>query len=211
MPQSYDVFMLNRRVLFRASDGPRVDDSHDPDASFLHLFDPPHRVLRDLPSLLRKSPDLKEVTIHSSNLEETWMTFCASYREIAAAGGVVTDEEGRVLWIQRNDKWDLPKGKLEAGESLEEAAIREVEEETGISALTVTGEAYTTFHTYESEGVVYLKSTFWFPMKHDGNRTQGVPQTIEGISDVCWLEQPFPESTLSNTFGSIKTVLDALL
>ena len=113
------------------------------------------------PSLLRKSPDLK-VTIHSSNLEETWMTFCAPYRGYGA-GGVVTDEEGRVLWIQRNDKWDLPKGKLEAGESLEEAAIREVEEETGISALTITGEAYTTFHTYESEGVVYLKSMVGSP------------------------------------------------
>ncbi len=211
MPQSYDVFMLNRRVLFRASDARDSGETLDPNASFLHLFDPPHRVLRDLPSLLRKSPDLKEVTIHASDLEETWMTFCSSYREIAAAGGVVTDEEGRVLWIQRNDKWDLPKGKLEAGESLEEAAVREVEEETGISDLTITGEAYTTFHTFESEGVVYLKSTFWYPMKHKGSGTKGVPQAIEGISEVCWLGQPFTESTLRNTFGSIKTVLEALL
>ena len=72
------------------------------------------------------------------------MTFCSGYHELAA-GGVVKDAEGHVLWIQRNGKWDLPKGKLERGESLEEAVIREVFEETGIRDLTITGKRSTLF------------------------------------------------------------------
>ena len=108
---------------------------------------------------------------------------------------MVKDLEGRVLWIQRNGKWDLPKGKLEQGERLEEAAVREVEEETGISDVRISGEAFSTFHTYEAEGVVHLKTTFWYPMTHEGRSTQGVPQAIEGITEVPWLLPPFPAQT----------------
>ena len=211
MPQSYDVFMLNRRVQFRPLNALDSAPSHGHDHSFLRLVDPTNRMLRDLPLILKRSPDLTEVVIFASNLDSTWMAFCSSYREIAAAGGVVKDASGQILWIQRNGKWDLPKGKLESGESLEEAAVREVEEETGITDLTITGDAFTTFHTYEAEGVVYLKTTFWYPMTHDGTGTTGIPQAIEGISEVKWLRPPFPEETLARTFGSIETVLEALL
>ena len=177
----------------------------------LDMVNPTERMLRDLPTLLKRSPQLKEVRIHCAELQEVWMMFCAGYKELAAAGGVVKDLEGRVLWIQRNGKWDLPKGKLEEGERLEEAAVREVEEETGISDVHITGEAFSTFHTYEAEGIVHLKTTFWYPMTHEGRSTQGVPQAIEGITEVTWLLPPFPSQTLNNTFGSIQQVLDALL
>jgi 8-oxo-dGTP pyrophosphatase MutT (NUDIX family) len=94
---------------------------------------------------------------------------------------------------------------------LDEAAVREVEEETGITDLTIVGEAFCTFHTYEAGGVVHLKTTFWYPMTHDGDATPGQPQAIEGITDVTWLTPPFPKSTLDNTFSSIQQVLDNLL
>ena len=177
----------------------------------IHMIDPPKEMLRDLPNALKQHPDLTEVLIESSDLEATWMTFCSGYHELAAAGGVVKDAEGNILWIQRNGKWDLPKGKLEHGESLEEAAIREVSEETGIGNVTITGEAFNTFHTYEAGGVIHLKSTFWYPMRHDGIQTRGCPQAIEGITDVTWLKPPFSEEVLTKTFGSIKVVLDELI
>ena len=203
--------MLNRRVKFR----PTPENFSGPTAlsetSTLTLVDPTERMLRDLPTLLKRSPDLENVTVHGQDLDQVWMTFCAGYHELAAAGGVVTDDDGHVLWIQRNGKWDLPKGKLEPGERLEEAAVREVEEETGITDLTLTGDAFTTFHTYEAGGVVHLKTTFWYPMRHNGRQTAGTPQSIEGITDVTWLKPPFSSEVTDHTFGSIRMVLDALL
>lgn len=203
--------MLNRRVKFRPFLAENASEiGMDGDQS-IHMIDPTKEMLRDLPNTLKQHPDLTDVLIESSNLEATWMTFCSGYHELAAAGGVVKDSEGHILWIQRNGKWDLPKGKLEPGESLEEAAVREVFEETGIQDLTITGEAFNTFHTYESGGVIHLKSTFWYPMVHDGIQTQGRPQAIEGITDVTWLKPPFSEEVLHKTFGSIKVVLDKLI
>jgi len=211
MPQSYDVFMLNRRVKFRPVLAGNAGEIGMDAGQSIHMIDPPKALLRDLPNALKQHPDVTEVLIESSDLEATWMTFCSGYHELAAAGGVVKDAEGHVLWIQRNGKWDLPKGKLEHGEKLEEAAVREVFEETGIGNVTITGEAFNTFHTYEAGGVIHLKSTFWYPMIHDGIQTQGRPQAIEGITDVTWLKPPFSEEVLTKTFGSIKVVLDALI
>lgn len=210
MTQSYDVFMLNRRVKFRPFQEDSSLEGPAASSSFLRLVNPTAGMLRELPTLLKRSPELERVEIYATDLDETWMTFCSGYHELAAAGGVVQDEGGHVLWIQRNGKWDLPKGKLESGESLEEAAVREVEEETGITDLNITGEAFTTFHTYEAGGVVHLKTTFWYPMSHQGNLTPGTPQAVEGITDVTWLKPPFDEGVLSRTFGSIQIVLDEL-
>ena len=203
--------MLNRRVKFRVFSEEILRTESAISDHALRLIDPPAKVLKELPQLLKRSPNLKDVRIYATNLDELWMTFCSNYHELAAAGGVVQDLDGRVLWIQRNGKWDLPKGKLEVGERLEEAAVREVEEETGISQLTITGEALTTFHTYEAEGMVHLKTTFWYPMRHAGSQTPGIPQSVEGISAVTWLRPPFSNEVLSNTFGSIQIVLDAFL
>jgi 8-oxo-dGTP pyrophosphatase MutT (NUDIX family) len=211
MPQSYDVFMLNRRVKFRPFLEDFLEEGADVPAGTMQLLDPTERMLRELPTMLKRSPDLTDITVYARNLDQVWMNFCSGYRELAAAGGVVQDNDGHVLWIQRNGKWDLPKGKLESGESLEEAAIREVEEETGITDLEITGEAYATFHTYEQDGVVLLKTTFWYPMRHRGNQTPGVPQSVEGISDVTWLTAPFSDEVLNKTFGSIRIVLRELL
>ena len=203
--------MLNRRVKFRPFLAGNAGEIGMDAGQSIHMIDPPKELLRDLPNALKQHPDVTEVLIESSDLEATWMTFCSGYHELAAAGGVVKDAEGHVLWIQRNGKWDLPKGKLEHGERLEEAAVREVSEETGIGNVTITGEAFNTFHTYEAGGVIHLKSTFWYPMVHDGIQTQGRPQAIEGITDVTWLKPPFSEEVLTKTFGSIKVVLDALI
>ena len=203
--------MLNRRVKFRPMSAQEKANPPSESNPGLHLVDPTAKMLRDLPTLLKQGPQLQDIALFCDDVESTWMTFCAGYKELAAAGGVVKDRGGRVLWIQRNGKWDLPKGKLEPGERLEEAAVREVEEETGITNLTIVGDAICTFHTYEAGGVVHLKTTFWYPMNHDGDATPGKPQAIEGITDVTWLEPPFPRSTLDNTFSSIQQVLDTLL
>lgn len=125
---------------------------------------------------------------------------------IRAAGGKVIHENKKVLFIYRNDKWDLPKGRIEKNESLEKAAMREIEEETGVSNLSITRPLQTTYHIFKRNGKHALKETFWFEMKTNfkGNL---VPETSEGITSVEWLDNSQIEKVLSNSYANIKGLL----
>ncbi|PCJ80188.1 MAG: NUDIX hydrolase [Bacteroidetes bacterium] len=204
MTQMYVVFMLNRRVCFTKSAtglAPQNGDS-------LSIYNPDKKTLKDLPLFLRAHPELETVNLYSNDLEELWMRFCMHYYEVVSAGGLVVNSNNKMLWINRNNHWDLPKGKVEPGESLEIAAMREVNEETGIGNLTITGDLATTYHTYEIDGVVHLKTTFWYSMVHKGGDTKGVPQAIEGITDVKWVKSPIPSEIWDSTYGSIRIVVN---
>ncbi|MFH2096019.1 MAG: NUDIX domain-containing protein, partial [Bacteroidota bacterium] len=102
------------------------------------------------------------------------------YEVIEAAGGLVKNEAGQVLMIFRRNKWDLPKGKIDEGENPEQAAIREVNEETGIQGHFITRKITVTYHTYYLNDKPVLKPTHWFEMKYNGTETP-VPERDEGI------------------------------
>ena len=197
--------MLNRRVNFVKSS---TENSHS-NGSMLSIFNPDNKTIKDLPNFLKSHSEVHEVTLISDNVEELWMRFCLNYFEVVSAGGLVVNSENNFLWIKRNNHWDLPKGKVERGESIENAAMREVSEETGIENLEITGDLSTTYHTYDIDGVVHLKTTFWFSMKHKGGDTKGTPQTIEGITEVKWLSMPIPEKVWDSTYGTIRIVVNA--
>lgn len=127
------------------------------------------------------------------------------YDYIEAAGGLVLNSNGAILWIKRLGKWDLPKGKVEVGEQVEVAAIREVEEETGIYNPSIEKELLSTFHTYIFKGKRVLKKTYWFLMKYDGD-IDLVPQLEEDITEACWLLDPV--NPMSNTYENIKDVVN---
>ena len=205
MSQMYVVFMLNRRVKFVKSS----TENSPSNGSMLSVFNPDNKTIKDLPNFLKSHNQVNEVTLISDNVEELWMRFCLNYFEVVSAGGLVVNSENNILWINRNNHWDLPKGKVERGESLENAAMREVSEETGIANLEITGDLSTTYHTYDIDGVVHLKTTFWFSMKHKGGDTKGTPQAIEGITEVKWLAMPIPEKVWDSTYGTIRIVVNA--
>ncbi|HIG32006.1 MAG TPA: NUDIX domain-containing protein [Flavobacteriales bacterium] len=136
-------------------------------------------------------------------ITENWGSFCAGYKLIEAAGGLVYNDTNQLLMIFRNGKWDLPKGKLEVGENIEQCAIREVGEECGISELLITQQLQKTYHTYEINGQKILKRTYWFEIKSSfkGNL---LPQTIEGITEAVWVDKENIAEKLKNSFENIR-------
>ena len=199
--------MLNRRVSFHQMETEAKPVEGGPKT----YWNPDKKELKDLTKFLKANPLVREVEIHSDNIEKTWMNYCMNYFEVVSAGGVVVNQRGNVLWILRNGHWDIPKGKVEIGEKLEEAALREVTEETGIKDIKIIDELITTYHTYEIDGVVHLKTTFWYAMEHAMGETVGTPQDIEGITEVKWMNMPVSEKVWASSFGSIRMVIDSAM
>lgn len=160
---------------------------------------------------LLQNTSCKSVNIYSSEVEKMWADFQKSFIIIEAAGGIVKNDEQDILFIKRLGKWDLPKGKIENGESTEDAALREVEEETGISNLKITAFLTKTFHIYiDRNKQNILKMTNWFSMQYNGHEVLK-PQFEEGISEVSWKNKgEIISSVYPATFRNIKMILENL-
>ncbi len=126
---------------------------------------------------------------------------------IMAAGGVVENEKGELLLIFRKKHWDLPKGKLDDGESIEECAVREVEEETGLKNVLLGELIDVTVHQYQENGDQITKKTAWYRMK--GSLIDKlIPQTEEQIEDLKWVQPDQLQSYMENTYSNIIHVLN---
>ncbi len=146
---------------------------------------------------------LSEAFIYHPNHEEILRKFTKKIPLVVAAGGVVTNKKGKVLFIYRNDKWDLPKGKVDKGETIKEAAIREVEEETGVKGLKIENFLKTTYHIFKRNGVYKLKEVHWFAMK-TSYTGELVGQKSEGIEKVKWKGPKKIQKALENSYTNIK-------
>jgi len=149
------------------------------------------------------------LNIYHNDVEELWTDFRNYFKNIEAAGGVVINPEDKILFIHRLGKWDLPKGKIEKGESRQVAAVREVEEECGIFNLELKDFINSTYHIYtERDGKKILKTTYWFEMFYSGNEMPK-PQIEEGINEVGWKnEEEIESQILPSTFQNIKLILN---
>jgi 8-oxo-dGTP pyrophosphatase MutT (NUDIX family) len=127
---------------------------------------------------------------------------------IKAAGGLVESAKGNYLFIFRNKKWDLPKGKVEKGEGMREAAWREVEEECGVKIFTHDEKLCKTYHVYTLGSKIVLKKTNWYRMTVKGE-PKLIPQKEEGITKASWLSKNDLEPVIANTYPSIMDVLEA--
>ena len=158
-------------------------------------------------SLLERK-DVRGVEIVTNNPLKEWEIFKSSFKYIIAAGGLVYNSNDEILVIFRNGKWDLPKGKLEKGEDIPTCAIREVEEECGVSDLEITKELPSTYHCYQSKkGNWILKRTYWYKMMC-GYSGELIAQTEEGIEIVEWFQKERYTEIKSNTYNSIKLVFN---
>ncbi|HSP40061.1 MAG TPA: NUDIX hydrolase [Gillisia sp.] len=122
---------------------------------------------------------------------------------VTAAGGMVYNDKKEILFIYRNKRWDLPKGKIEKGETIKESAIREVEEETGIKDLEITRYLQDTYHVFKRKNKFKLKVTHWFEM-HSNYDGELVPEVTEGIKKVKWKNLAKSQKALTKSYSNIK-------
>lgn len=127
---------------------------------------------------------------------------------IKAGGGVVINPEGQILMIFRRGKWDLPKGKLEEGESIEKCALREVQEECGIDNLVLGEFLCITRHEYQERGEELLKESHWFMMRGSGAPT---PQSEEDITVARWVSIDELPELMENSYPTIREVLSKIV
>lgn len=148
-----------------------------------------------------------EIGIYGLSDQEILTYFKQKLTMIVAGGGLVQNKEDKILFIYRNGKWDLPKGKTENDESIEETALREVEEECGISGLSILSPLPSTYHIYLSPASEFiLKKSIWFHMRVE-NGDNLVLQTEEGITDARWVKMPVDKSFLEQAYLSIKELI----
>ena len=137
------------------------------------------------------------------NLKKSWKLFKSHFKIQKAAGGKVFNNKNEILFIYRFDKWDLPKGKLEKGETKKQCAIREVEEECGINNLVIKNRLLTTYHIFVRNEKTILKITYWYTMLSNYSGIL-VPQLEEGISQVVFKNEAETKQALTNTYENIR-------
>jgi len=197
----YKVFVNDKPVILTDDVSRLEKDEH----GILLRFDTRETLKIGIEALENRENVDSLVVIHD-DMAHLWEVFKSNYTFIEAAGGLVKNAKGEILFIQRLGKWDLPKGKIDKGEDAKGAAIREVEEECGISGLSIAGELSPTYHTYTRDDKNVLKKTYWFEMSCKGDETLK-PQTEEGITEVRWFSENEMKMVLDNTYNSIRELV----
>jgi 8-oxo-dGTP pyrophosphatase MutT (NUDIX family) len=165
--------------------------------------------LSDLKPLLKKASIQEPVYLLSKNPKKAFKRFFKSFKKIDAAGGIVQRKE-KFLVIKRKGLWDIPKGRIDKGESAEDACVREIMEECGIEGHTIVHPLTDTYHVMKWNGQPALKHTFWYMLSYDGPK-ETQPETKEGITAAKWMSREKLLGIRKKTFGSINVVLDAFI
>ncbi len=204
MAQMYKVF-INANLLVLAQEAP----------NYLPGYPHPHYVIYQNGLTLTRLIELMEnrpeeglcYIVYGEPTDVLWKKFRKNYDLVEAAGGLVRNEKDQILCIFRNQRWDLPKGKLDKGETPEEAAVREVAEECGLEQIELGPLLIETYHTYGSPGNRKLKRTTWYKMTAPEQPL--TPQEDEGITDIKWFKEKKLHKVLINTYPGILEVLSA--
>jgi 8-oxo-dGTP pyrophosphatase MutT (NUDIX family) len=177
---------------------------HHPDAVFIDELS-----TSAINSLLHeiKKPAFHAGIILYPDFSKLKKSFFKHFKFIQTGGGLVKNKSGEILLIFRRGKWDLPKGKLDDGETLEECAIREVVEETGIQELEIISKICITYHTYVEFGKNILKKSHWFLMNASEDE-KFIPQVEEDITEILWVKKENLKEYLTNTFPTIRSILE---
>ena len=179
---------------------------HQDDAIFIDEFSAPA-----INSMIHEmhQQKIQAGIFYHHDLQKLESTIWKKFSVIKAGGGAVKNEDGDLLLIFRRGKWDLPKGKLDDGETLAECALREVKEETGLKHVVIGLPLTITYHVYEDKGKHCLKESHWYNMTAGRNQLL-VPQLEEQITEIKWVSRKGISPLMKNTFPSVQDVLAAL-
>lgn len=196
----YKVFLNKKLILIQDSLEKNIDNS-----GFKILEKPSMADVQHVLNSLANS-DLRGMIILGA-VEEYWDRFKRLFTWIEAAGGLVLNDADEKLLIFRLKTWDLPKGKIEEGERVDEAALREVEEETGLGDLEIIEQLPESYHIYEREGKTYLKVTYWYKMSCKDTSAPS-PQIEEDIEMVRWLHDEEIKSLMPMMYPAIAELME---
>ena len=194
----YKVFFSRKFVLLTT----KIVD-HDDETPFFYIK---YTNQKQIISAL-KSKKTKGIYLYNATQYKLWKKLLKIFSLVEAAGGLVEHQSGKFLFIYRNDKWDLPKGRVEKKEILIDGAVREVMEETGVKDLIVKKNLNHTFHLFSRNGKYKLKKTHWYLMttSYDGILQ---PQFDEGIVKAEWKTKEEIPHLMENAYHNIKMLLD---
>jgi len=150
--------------------------------------------------------NISSIRIIGKDKEKLLKKFLKLLPKIIAAGGKVLNQKGEILFIFRNNKWDLPKGKAEYNESIADTAIREVKEETGVTKLVITKPLEITYHIFKKNNTFRLKVTYWFEMKSMADN-QLTPQVEEGITKAEWINNSEIDKIKKKCYANIRLLI----
>jgi 8-oxo-dGTP pyrophosphatase MutT (NUDIX family) len=153
-----------------------------------------------------KKEKYKSIRLIGDNEEVLLKKFLRLLPNIVAGGGKVVNSDGKILFIFRNGKWDLPKGKAEQKETIDQTALREVEEETGVKGISITKPLEITYHIFKRNDQYFIKKTYWFEMFSDyiGDLK---PQIKEGITKVKWVSPKKLKKVKKNIYANIEALI----
>jgi ADP-ribose pyrophosphatase YjhB (NUDIX family) len=203
MSKEYSIYFDKRKIVLTKN-----FESHFNNQNGLFIRFDTFQELSKILDFFQSSTEVENVFISARSVQSLLDAILSKHKVIKAAGGLVQNSKGEYLFIFRYGKWDLPKGKLELGEKIEDAAIREVSEETGISGLNLNSHIANTYHTYRLGHSFVLKETHWFHMRYDGHEPL-IPQLTEDISIAKWVPTNKFDEILSNTYDTIREVLNS--
>lgn len=204
----YKVFIGETPIYLTNTEGGASDWQNNPKVLVAKYLGKPKFLFQYIDKLEKDSKDIEAIVLVSDNLEKLWTNFSSIYKVIEAAGGVVFNQNDEILMIYRLETWDLPKGKIDKGESPEIAAVREVNEETGLVNIVRGDLLHITYHTYIYKEKRILKKTYWYNMTTTD--TELTPQTEENIEKAVWVNINTFLETESNVYGNILDVLNKI-
>ena len=203
---SVNIFIENKQVVITAARNKNFFLSVSPNLLHCHY------------SEAKKIPELfcqlvlagnSEILLITGPKKEAVRAFAKFFSTIEAAGGIIQNNKKEILFIYRNNKWDLPKGKIDKNESLRNAAIRECEEECAVKDLKIKNKITVTYHMYKAkDGKWILKKTHWFAMT-SAYSGKLIPQTEEGITKAVWVKKADLKKITDNTYPAITELLKA--
>lgn len=201
----YKIYFEKRCIIVCTPDDQALAD---PNAVEFHMGEKID--LHALVDMVEKSDTINKIFIPSQDVELDYRRLCAEFKEVNAAGGLVSNRRGDYLLIRRNGLWDLPKGHQEEGEDISVTALREVQEETGVNQLELGRLICITDHCYRRNDIWHLKHTWWYDMAYT-DPVDLTPQREEDISIATWVAKSSLPPYLKNTYPSILEVFRAKL